>query len=135
LKERKIEKEKEKKMKLILKCGLTTNGGHCKAKENQETGLYEECVFSKWTWTEWKKECEGKSKEETIKFLQDSIMTLGFKMGECRKRIERTWRNHNKKEIKVENIRQKIEKEINKINCKIKSLSLLKSNRFSKIKL
>jgi len=117
-KKEKKENRKGEKMRLIQGCSQATNGGHCDAKKNQKTGLYELCVFSKWT--EWKKECEGKSKKETIKFLQDSIMDIGLKMSECRKRIEKRWCNHEKKEMEINNIRQQIQKEIDKINCEIK---------------
>lgn len=115
-------------MKLIEKCSHTTNGGSCNTKKNQETGLYEPCVFSEWT--AWKRECEGKSKKETIKFLQDTIMSLGLKMCQCRKRIEKTWCNHKKTEVEIKNIKRQVQKEINEINSEIKSL--LRSSRYSK---
>lgn len=115
-------------MKLVKKCSHATNGWSCNTKKNQETGLYEPCVFSEWT--AWEKQCKGKNRKETIKFLQDTIMSLGLKMGQCRKRIEKTWCNHKKTEIEIKEIKQQVQKEIDRINSEIKSL--LRSSHHSK---
>jgi len=118
-------------MKLIVECNLATNGGSCNTKKNQDTGLYVPCLFSEQNG--WKEECKGKSEKETIKFLQDSILELAFKMGKCRKRIGKKWRNHNTKQKEIEKVRKQVQEKINGINHEIKLL--LKESRQSKIKL
>lgn len=122
-------------MKVIIgkcDCDASTNGGSCKAKKIQGTRSYETCEFA--GCTEWKEECKDKSTEETIKFLQDEIMNLGFfKMNSCIKRIKTKWRNHDENEERISRIRKKVNKKIDKINREIKALTEKKGkkNKFS----
>ena len=123
-----IKKEKGEKMKIIEKCdcGEFTNGESCKAKNIEGTKSYEKCEFAGCICTKWKEECKNKSIKEKITFLQNKIMDIGFfRMENCKKRIEKKWKNHHANEEKIRKIRQKVKVAIDNINSEIK---LLKKN-------